>query len=1015
MLPTPLRLLLLLFLALPLADPAQALPPEIPPHQLIRQQWTVADGLPQVTVLDLAQDPTGFLWLATQDGLARFDGYRFETFRLREHPQLNHNYTNAVAAEADGTLWVGTTLGLARGSASGFVSLTPEAEPTGAVFRLLAAAGGGVWIGAERGVFHADADGLRRVGSHRDRVVALAYAADGSLVVAFADRLLVDPEGRAQTLRIDGLGELRSLAAGRRDGGPWLWLGGDDGLIGIDRDAAVLTRHLRGREIEALLEDRHGSLWVASDDGLWRLLPGQRARRAAITELAAGSWIRSLLQDREGNLWVGSHVSGAIRLRPGPFRRIGAQDGLTDEIVWSLYADPKGGIWAGTSDGVLHGDLERGFERPIATETLPHPMVLAFLRARDGSLWIGTRQGVVRVPPEGGPPRPVAGIEAMIYSLSEDSRGRIWVGSRQGVQRVVGGRVETLGAEVGLPAVTARGIVEMSDGRIWIGTDLGAYIEEPHGFRPLAAGSGFDSYRVQMLREPRPGEVLMVVQGGMAHTTLAGERVRVIDENDGLHVGMVMSLHGDQRGRLWYSSHDGIGMLPLAKLDAWLAGEIEQLQPSVVGRIDEPQPAQCNGGHHNAGLLLADRWLWCPSLHGALVLDIDALQQPVAAPVPVIQTLRSGEHSFPVEALAGDLLALATGQRDLQIDFTAIHLREPGAVRYRVRLVGYDEQPQQIGERRTAFYTNLPPGRYRFEVEAYSRDGGMSAAPATLDFILPPRVFETRWFQALLLAALVALAFAAFRLRLRQLEQQRSTLAALVSQRTRELEQANLKLQQTSVTDPLTGLRNRRYLLNEIRQDVAQVERIYTTGRKDANRDLLFLMIDLDHFKLVNDRHGHHTGDQILVQLARILDQQVRECDYVIRWGGEEFLVIGRQVDRNHSTVLADRIVNAIRSHGFVTDHGVMRCSCSIGIAVFPPLQSRPGMLSWEDAVELADAGMYLAKQEGRDRWIELRIVEERVAPDFMERFREDSAALTAGSEIDVRRERAAAERRRPS
>jgi diguanylate cyclase (GGDEF)-like protein len=1007
---TPLRLLLLLTLAVLPATGLRALPPEIPAHQLVRQQWTVADGLPQVTVLDIAQDPTGFLWLATQNGLARFDGHRFDLFRLREHPQLNHNYTNALAAEADGTLWVGTSLGLARGSATGFASLTPDGEPTGSVQRLLPAAGGGVWVGAERGLFQADGDGLRRlpqpVGS--GRVVALADSADGSLVVAFADRLLVDPAGRSRVLQVADVSDLRSLAAGTRDDGPWLWLGSSDGVAGIDADGRVVARHLRGREIEALLEDRHGTLWVASDDGLWRILPGARARRAAIDGLAAGSWIRSLHQDREGNLWVGSHISGVFRLRAGLFRRLGSQDGLTDDIVWSLYADPRGGIWAGTSDGVLHGDLERGFERPIASADLPHPMVLAFLRAGDGSLWIGTRQGAVRIPPGGGRPRPVAGVDAMIYSLTEDRRGRIWVGSRQGVQRVTDGRVETLGLEHGLPAVTARGIVEMSDGRIWIGTDLGAYIEEPGGFRPLAAGSGFDSYRVQMLRETRPGEVIMAVQGGIAHTSLAGDQVRLLGENEGLHVGMVMALHSDRRGRLWYASHDGIGRIPFGQLDAWLAGERERLAPTVVGRLDEPQAAQCNGGHHNAGLLVDDRWLWCPSLHGALVLDIDAVAQKPAAPQPAILALRGSDGAQWSVGNAAGPLRLPLGERDLQIDFTGIHLRDPDAVRFRVQLIGYDGQPQEIGARRTAFYTNLPPGRYRFEVHAEARHAGGSAAPAVLEFVLPPRAWETGGFQALLLLALAGLAFGAFRLRLRQLEQQRRTLTELVAQRTRELEEANAKLVQTSVTDPLTGLRNRRYLLNEIRQDVAQVERIYTTGRKDANRDLLFLMIDLDHFKVINDRHGHHAGDQILVQLAQILDRQVRECDYVVRWGGEEFLVIGRQVDRNHSTVLADRIVSAIRGHSFVTDHGVLRCSCSIGIAVFPPLPARPGAFGWEDTIEIADAAMYLAKQEGRDRWIELRPVIERVQPDFMERFRASPASMATGGELDIRRERAA-------
>ncbi len=973
---------------------AQAVPPEIPPHQLLQRQWTVADGLPQITVLDIVQDASGALWLATQDGVAQFDGFRFEVFRSQREPALSHNYTNALAADRDGAVWVGSTQGLARLDARGWRSLTADGPAAGAVYRLLAAADGGVWVAAEAGLFRADAGRLQPVAlpSGAGRVVALAHAADGTAVAALPDRLLVDPAGAAREIPLPGFDDLRSLASGAAGGDVWLWVGTGQGLLGIAADGRIVRRPLKQHELETLLLDRHGTLWIGSDDGLWRLPAGELPQRVRISALGTGHWIRSLHEDRNGVLWVGTQVDGLFRLSAGVFRRIGAADGLTDEVVWSLYRDPAGGLWAGGSDGVYHGDLS-GFRRPFPADALPHPMVLAFLRDRDGTLWIGTRQGLARMRPGASRPTPVPGVDAMIYSLSQDDRGRIWIGSRAGVQRIERDRLETLGAEHGLPTTAARTIVQMSDGRIWIGGDLGAFRERaPDRFVAVGAADGTAAHGMKMLRETRPGEVLIAVKGGIARTTLAGDSITLIDEDAGLHAGMVMLLQPDARQRLWYATNNGIGMLPLLQIDQWLGGSRRQLEPRIHGRLGEPQPAQCNGGHDNAGVLIDDRWLWCPSLHGALVLDLQAADAPAALPTPVIQAV-SGE-GIAQSLTAGQPLRLPVGVRDLQFDFAGLHLADPNAVRHQVQLLGYDDAPRAIGDRRSAFYTNLPPGEYRFEVTARLAGSERNSAPASVSLLLPARVHESRWFQAALLLSAVGTALVLYRWRVHRLEQAHRTLADLVRQRTAELEDANRRLLESSVTDPLTGLRSRRYLLGEISHDVAQVDRTYTTGRKDSNRDLLFLRLDLDHFEQVNDRFDRHCGDRILAQLAQLLAEQVRECDYAIRWGGEQFLVVGRQVDRAHAHALAERLVAAVRRHRFVTDHGELRCTCSIGLAVYPQLPRQPRALSWQDTIELADAAVGIARQDGRDRWVELRLPGDDIDDDFIDRFRDSPRAL---------------------
>ncbi|MET0266981.1 MAG: sensor domain-containing diguanylate cyclase [Duganella sp.] len=196
-----------------------------------------------------------------------------------------------------------------------------------------------------------------------------------------------------------------------------------------------------------------------------------------------------------------------------------------------------------------------------------------------------------------------------------------------------------------------------------------------------------------------------------------------------------------------------------------------------------------------------------------------------------------------------------------------------------------------------------------------------------------------------------------------------------------ELERAYQALEEVSLTDQLTGLRNRRFFLRHVDADVAMSLRAHETGQhrsltecdRQAANDLVFYMVDLDHFKQVNDRYGHAAGDAILVQMQQRLREVFRESDYVIRWGGEEFLVLARATHREDASALAERMRRAVAERDFVLPDGeLLRKTCSIGFACFPFLPSQPRLLSWSQVVELADQGLYVAKRSGRNAWAAL-------------------------------------------
>ena len=296
---------------------------------------------------------------------------------------------------------------------------------------------------------------------------------------------------------------------------------------------------------------------------------------------------------------------------------------------------------------------------------------------------------------------------------------------------------------------------------------------------------------------------------------------------------------------------------------------------------------------------------------------------------------------------------------------------------------------------RDADYTNLPPGDYSFEVRGANNAGVWSQAPAALPFTIAPKFRETPGFYVLLGLGLLLLGYGGHRWQLRALTQRRAVLETIVAQRTDALAIANQQLEKASYTDALTGLRNRRYLQNQLPQDLAFYRR-KGQDSYDADHILLFLLVDIDHFKAINDRHGHGGGDLVLQQFSALLGELVRVGDYVTRWGGEEFLIVSRPLSREHSIAYAARICTEVSRHSFNAGADApLMLSCSVGFSEYP-LKATPAGLDWQDLVELADRALYHVKETGRDGWAAFRFTARTPFPKLIERLKQDRAGLLA-------------------
>ncbi|MGA9529133.1 MAG: GGDEF domain-containing protein [Terriglobales bacterium] len=299
-------------------------------------------------------------------------------------------------------------------------------------------------------------------------------------------------------------------------------------------------------------------------------------------------------------------------------------------------------------------------------------------------------------------------------------------------------------------------------------------------------------------------------------------------------------------------------------------------------------------------------------------------------------------------------------------------VRDGGNVTCRYRLKGLQTEFTQSNQGETR-YSSLPPGSYTFQVTCETPDLGESVAGSDSFVVEPP--WWQRWLTEIAgTSGVVLLVWGILWSRYRD-RRERERLEKAVAERSAELAQANRELQEASLNDPLTGIRNRRFFQSMIPADASQALRAHRGSEVYSrdHRDLIFFMLDIDHFKAVNDEYGHDAGDRVLVQIAQRLGGVVRESDFLIRWGGEEFLVVFRSTDRSDAELLASRILSAVNRSAFDLGNGrLLPRSCSVGWAAFPWLPPACSDLPVDEVLRLADRGLYLAKQRGRNQAVGL-------------------------------------------
>ena len=785
-----------------------------------RQSWQSDTGLPQNTVSSVVQTSDGYLWMATEGGLVRFDGQDLRTFDSGNTREIPSDSTNSLTAGPRGQLWISTSGGLVRRDGSHFtLTTTASGLPSNMVRftrilrdgRLLVATAGGVAV-SDAGGFHA-LNGLN--GDITPELVA--EDASGTLWLASGLQLFSLPVGSVGLSQIEvaAVGEIRSIAFNASGD---LWIGGRSGLavlhqgknvplsipgsntfsvtslLPVSRDVvwigtdAGLQRFTRGTlahvdnpssvtsgRVLRLFSDREGGVWVAYDLGVSRILPNSPDHLQDPIDIPG---VLSFAEDSEGDMWFGTDVGGATILREQAFSTMTTQDGLSNDFIRAVFEDHSGTIWLGTNRGGLNRIAEGKVSAVRAGRgSLSSNVVLALAEAQ-GDLWIGTADGLSRM--HNGRLKLFTTADGLpddfVRSLYTDTDGSLWIGTRNGLSHYVLGTFTSYSRLDGLGSDLIGSILRDRNGTLWVGTLNGLSRFDGTTFHNLAGNP------VTTMAEDHEGTLWVATHAsGLARMRQGAAPVTIDSAKAGLptEIYSILESSDKQSGdSLWLGSSKGIFRVSLSALNAFVDHQSKNLTVQAFGIADGLKISECSSGGHPAAWRLSNGTLWFATLRGAAsIRPGEDYQNATAPPTTIEDVLIDDQPVLPDQALI-----IQPGHDRIAIHFAGLSFRAPQKLRFRYRLEGFDSDWIDAGTRRTAFYTNLPAAGYRFIVQSSLSNGIWSEVPAEFRFTIRPHFYRTIWFYWFVLLFVGLLAWLVYRSRVRIVEAQ---YQAVLAERTR--------------------------------------------------------------------------------------------------------------------------------------------------------------------------------------------------------------------------------------
>lgn len=953
-----------------------------PLRDYVVDAWTSRNGLPHNSLRDIAQTPEGHLWFATWEGAVRYNGIEFTVVARGTTPGLRDNGIGSLYVDPHGRLWLSDSRGnLGRREpdghwrywersadwpqalihdmamdSRGYLWLLfenhgmgrlgpderfeyfapPKGIPLPASFpRIAIDAQDRIWVGTLDGLAIREPGGRWHRAPPRFGLPAgLVWpyrAADGTLWLTADERIYQVRDGRAVLAhRLPGIGHFTAML---RDRNGDLWLGTENsGLIrigshGVERMPAGDV--LPNGRIASLVEDAEGSIWVGANGGLFRLretLFSSYTRKDGLS----GDYVRAVMEDRHGELWIGGG-GGLDRMRAdGSIQRVPVDGGSGEAIsVLSVAEGAEGDVWAGTfADGVFRLREGQPPQRYTQDQGIPAGHVRAIAVGQDGTVWAGTRRGVMRLGVERAEPAPdVPGMPRGLITALASIGDALWIGSVEGASVLRGDRVERVDVERVGGARSVFGFQGIGQD-VWISTDRGLY-----------------RYRNGMLAR--------------------------VGLEQGLPVDAVFQIVADRTGQAWITSNRGVLHVSMQALHDAADGRALPVHADRYTETEGLASAQGNGSSAPSAILRRDGTLWLATAAGVSMVDPVRLRRYIdrVAPPAVIEDVKVGGRAFPWLSATH----VPGGQR-ITVSYAGLSYLLSERIRYRTRLIGLDGQWIDRGAQRNVEFLRLPPGSYVLQIAAAYPGGEWSPQIARWAFTVEPLWWQRSDLRAAFALVVLVALFALYRYLLKRYRTKNQRLARLVAERTRDLQAQAERLMavdrdrtellerlrrqaeaygRQAREDALTGLPNRRRFDEVLKRDIAVAQR--------GGHPLCLALIDLDHFKRINDTHSHAVGDEVLREAARVLSADCRDADLLARLGGEEFALLLPNTELEAAVAICERLQQRFRAHPHWAGVAGLQVTFSVGVAECRQ-DDTPSRL-----LERADAAMYRAKNQGRN------------------------------------------------
>jgi signal transduction histidine kinase/ligand-binding sensor domain-containing protein len=772
---------------------AFALNPALDVSQYAHTAWKIRDGFSKGIIFAIAQTPDGYLWLGTEFGLLRFDGVKAIPWQPPEGQSLPSSNIRALLSARDGTLWIGTLEGLASWKEG---KLTQYAETAGQVVKtLLEDREGMVWVGTFAGPIG------RLCAIRRGNIQC--YGDDGSFGRGMFS-LYEDSKGNLWAGTVTGLWRWKP-------GPPRLYrmselvpdiIGlaeGENGVLLINMKGGL--RQLVNGKIEPypllarrrfapgkLLRDRDGGLWIATQGQSLLHVHQERADVFTPSDGLSADFIDTVFEDREGTIWVATQ-NGLDRFRDFAVPTISVKQGLSNGYVRSILAASDKKVWLGTQDG-----LNRWSDGQVTVyhkrSGLPDDNVQSLFQDDSGRMWVSTPRGIAYL--DNGRFLPVSGLPNAVTSITGDTAGNVWISDEhRGLFHLVRKHVveQIPWTKLGIRPSARALAADPSGGGLWLGSFAGGvtYLKDGRVRASYGVTDGLGEGRVDDFQFGRDGTLWASTQGGLSR--IKNGHIATLTSKNGLPCDTVHWMMEDDEHSVWLDMACGLVRIARPELDAWVSDPKRTIQTTVLDSSDGVRRNSSSSGNSPSVGKTADGKLWFLPIDGVSVIDPRHLAFNRLPPPVHIEQITADRKTYWQNSY-GDASSspskLPPLVRDLQIDYTALSLVTPEKVMFRYKLEGWDRDWQDVGNRRQAFYSNLPPRHYRFRVMACNNSGVWNETGALLDFSVAPAYYQTVWFRSLCMAAFLVLLWTLYQLRLEQLAREfNAGLEARLNERTR--------------------------------------------------------------------------------------------------------------------------------------------------------------------------------------------------------------------------------------